>query len=240
MKTFFAVAFLLMLSFPAVFCAYQQQPLQLTTTTVGLQNPVEQQTQGGATQPDTNLWVVNNTAYAWDYDDQVYGNNFGYLDAGATASVTRYVIADWISHILGMSAYSNDNGAAFRLQITATDGVGTSVTVTSAPPVLTGSGRFASMWAQVALFSFFYPQNSLKLSPIPNSGFGGIGRVLTVTYRITNTGSKRIKVTVPNHGVHPYFYMNNWCPEGNPFSIGHSVSGDPSYAWCQAALVERN
>lgn len=63
------------------------------------QQPVEQQTPGGATQPDHSLWVTNPTGCAWDADDN---RSTGFTDsvvaAGETTTATKCVIVDGTGH----------------------------------------------------------------------------------------------------------------------------------------------
>ncbi len=223
-------------------------PVPLTLTYTGnlgglleLQTPVEQQTQGGATQPDQNLWVTNPTGTPWDIDDRHLVTDKGYLDPGQSASFTEYMVADWANtHILGIEVTSERSSDLFTASVRVDDAAGTVVTITSTlPHVVNGiHGKFAD--TMTALFSFFYWQNSPKLVPIPNSGFGGIGRVLAITWTVTNTDSHRITLTAARSIVSGQLsiYMNYWCPEGNPFLNSQHVFGETSYAWCQAASVQ--
>jgi hypothetical protein len=67
-----------------------------------LQAPVEQQTPGGATQKDRNLWVVNRTECVWDADDKISGALFGRrLPPGESASMSICIIGDWTGHLIG-------------------------------------------------------------------------------------------------------------------------------------------
>jgi len=221
-------------------------PLVLTSSgTLGgtfvIQNPVEQQTQGGAGQPDQSLWVVNNTGTPWDIDDEHFATDSGYLDPGQSASYTETMVADsFNSHILGIEAYSTGTRDAFTVSVRSNDQIGSNVYAVSYPSsLISAGGNKQQMHAAVALFSQAYQPNSFKLLPIPNSGIGGVGRALTITYTITNTGTRRITPTVYK-GIYngQTTAVAHYCPEGWPFNIvGQNVIGDPSFAWCQSAIV---
>jgi hypothetical protein len=64
------------------------------------QQPVEQQTPGGATQPDRGLWVTNPTPCAWDADDSKGGAITGLFLPGQSASWDACVMADWTAHLV--------------------------------------------------------------------------------------------------------------------------------------------
>jgi len=215
-------------------------PLVLSATgnygsTIQIQQPVEQQTQGGSTQPDQSLWVVNNTRVPWDTDDIREIDNSGYLDPGQSSTFTENaLVADWVNHIVAIEATSQTKSANFIVSARLDDGLGTNILATSRPATLIAQ---STMYAAVAIFSQVYQQSSSKLSAIPNSGFGGIGRMLTVTWTVTNNGARRITLSV-HHMAESQYHLSYWCPEGNPFNIANQhVTGDPSFAWCQAATI---
>jgi len=70
------------------------------------QQPVEQQTPVGATQPDRSLWIVNPYAYplpqsewcVWDSDDRIMGGFGGIIGPGVTVSGSACVILDQVAH----------------------------------------------------------------------------------------------------------------------------------------------
>ncbi len=75
------------------------------------QQPVEQQTPGGATQPDRSLWIVNPYAYplpqaewcVWDADDQIKGGFSGVIGPGETVTGSACVILDQAAHEASIS-----------------------------------------------------------------------------------------------------------------------------------------
>ena len=228
----------------AIVFAAGPQPLVLTTTgtsyTTSIQSPVEQQTQGGATQPDQSLWVVNNTGLVWDFDDEITKSDTGYLDPGASVTFTEQIwVADWTPHITGIEAIAYGTVANFEVSVQVDDGLGTVLSVVSKPPVTTGTGKFKNTRAYVAV-SEFYSRTSPKLYPIPNSGYGGFGRIITATWTVHSKDSKRITLyvtrqTESQQGSH----VGYWClPDDYPWAVdSQHINGDPSLGWCNAASV---
>lgn len=221
------------------------QPLTLTANgtsyTDSIQNPVEQQTQGGATQPDQNLWVVNNTGLVWDFDDEISKSDTGYLDPGASVTISEPIwVADWQGHITGIEAISYGKEAAFEVSLQVDDGLGTVLSVVSKPPVVVGTGKFKNYRAFVAITEV-YTRTSPKLYLIPNSGYGGYGRVMTATWTVTNRDSRRVTLSVTRTTQSQFsFHIANWCqsPEGYPWSYDNQhIFGDPSLGWCNASSV---
>lgn len=249
MKKFAAV---LVVSLLAVLIAIAARPAPLQLTAFGsdggkwypVQNLVEQQTPGGTLQPDQNLWVVNNTNLPWDIDDEHWANDSGDLDPGQSVSYTERMIADFgDSHFLALEAYSTDRRASFEVSIRSNDGVGTNIYVVSKVPQPLKSLSKVIYITKVALFKQQYTVGSSKLLPIPNSGAGGVGRDLEITYTVTNKGASRIDLTVLERGIHMGQLgstIGRWCPEGYPYESvpNQRVIGDPSYAWCNASLIQ--
>jgi hypothetical protein len=158
------------------------------------QQPVEQQTEGGALQPDESLWVVNNTQCAWDADDAWFtGGLNGYLAPGSTATVDRCVIADWIEHAVALGVNAESPNLIVQVSFSPQGYVFT------ASPRLE-DGRYV-YW--ICTNGPDYSHTSPDLQPIPNSGtaphryqqyfpgvVGGVGVVTTVTARVTNVGAR--------------------------------------------------
>lgn len=224
-------------------------PIQLQLTANGsgssatLQNPVEQQTQGGATQQDQSLWVVNNTGLPWDVDDYWSRTDQGYIDPGVSVSRTEYFyVADWQFHQSGIEATTTTKGALFSVQLTLDDEIGTRITVTNDQPVYLSSAlpKDRVTYARVAIVGPTYTQTSSKLLPIPNSGIGGVGRFIKATWTVKNLDSKRITFSV-TRVINSIIYESwspRFCPQGPPYALsGQWVTGDPSFGWCQATAV---
>ncbi len=147
------------------------------------QNPVEQQTQGGATQPDHSLWVVNNTQCAWDPDDSLStGDLNGSLAPGATATGTKCIIADWAEHATYFDVNAPRSGLAVSLSFSPQN-----FTIQASRRVVS----YGYDW-WVCTYGPDYEPASPALEPIPNSGYGGVGVPTSVTVSVTNTTNRTI------------------------------------------------
>jgi hypothetical protein len=155
---------------------WRVQPMQI-------QQPVEQQTEGGATQPDPALWVVNNTGCIWDADDRYDFDGTGKLSPGEVATTETCLVADWQQHLLGLGAWAKGN-SQFRLTVTV--GGWTHTTVSQDAPKRAQSEA-------LCMFSPDYDVGSELLQPIPDSGVGGVGLVYPVTFVIENIGSRNLR-----------------------------------------------
>jgi len=150
------------------------------------QQPVEQQTEGGATQPDHSLWVVNNTGCAWDADDSRYtGDTDGTLAAGATASGSRCVISDDVEH----GVYLSINSPSPNLVVSMTYAP-QGYSFTASPRVEGNRYRY-----ELCVEGVDYDASSPDLQPIPNSGVGGEGVVTTITYSVRNPTTRTVRST---------------------------------------------
>jgi hypothetical protein len=151
------------------------------------QQPVEQQTEGGATQPDQSLWVVNNTGCAWDADDSRFsGATDGTLAPGVTATGSRCVISDWNEH----AVYVNVNSKSPDLVLTLSYEPQGYVFPAARRLV---DGRYVY---EICVKGVDYTENvSPELQPIPNSGYGGVGVVTTFTYSLRNPTSRTVRDT---------------------------------------------
>jgi hypothetical protein len=146
-----------------------------------LQQPVEQQTPGGATQPDHSLWVVNPTSCAWDADDRLQTRGLGILNAGESTTWHECVIADGTPHVFAVSSYSPK--------------VGLTVTVTwsNADATRTISVNVPARQTTITCFEGpEYDQTSPLLVPIPDSN-GGVGRTTDIAVTATNTTGQRMR-----------------------------------------------
>src|SRR5512139_3021122 len=98
-------------------------PAGFTRTMWGFQTPVEQQTPGGATQPDRNLWIVNPTigeqgeAAIWDADDAVRFAASGVWEPGQSASISQRVYADWREHDTAIRLSANRGSPSLRASV---------------------------------------------------------------------------------------------------------------------------
>jgi len=203
-------------------------------TRTQFQNPVEQQTQGGATQPDRTLWVTNPLipSCVWDADDQLYTQGSGSLAPGQTVTIKRCIVGDMMNHL----AITNMAVSRGTVSVVMTE-TGLPVAV----PV-----RISNGFGSACIMGPGYPWTSNELLPIPNSGYGGIGAITEVTWQITNTGTKTAIISISTNldiAWSPYYLQTVYsCPGYDPATEGYypparRISGpdiynDPAfYVW---------
>lgn len=134
------------------------------------QNPVEQQTPGGATQSDESLWIINSTDCLWDSDDSLRASWRGRLNRGDMTTFTFCIVGDWSEHLV-------------RLDIS--DGlVGT---------IAASEGPTATTCLQGPNYDN-NPDNPL-LEPIAGSN-GGVGHIHYITVTANNFGKPRPNASV--------------------------------------------
>lgn len=164
------------------------------------QQPVEQQTEWGATQPDHSLWVVNNTGCAWDADDSRFkGDTDGTLASGMTATGTTCLVADSTDHAVNVHI----NAPSPDLVVSISYPQGFSLQAVPTPL----DRRYVYSLCVVGP-DYDDMANNPDLQPIPNSGtapnmfrpsvVGGIGVMTTVTFSVTNPTNRTVKTI---HGV---------------------------------------
>ena len=152
------------------------------------QNPVEQQTQGGATQPDHSLWVVNNTGCVWDADDS---RSMGFLDstlaAGETVSGSKCYIADWQDRQFYVNAFSKSPDLVVTLEVQP---LGFAFTLIPSFDSAVRRYRYEMCFRQAD-----YDRDYPNFQPIPDSGFGGVGVPQTITVSIRNPTNRTVRST---------------------------------------------
>lgn len=213
----------------AIVCAgaaSERPPASLTLAgrTIQQQQPVEQQTPGGATQPDHSLWVVNPTPCAWDADDQFVSTYLGDLDAGASQSWSECLIGDGSDHVIGLRVRAR-TGASFQVTVSAVPGY--AVSADSGP--LTNQ----YVYAAACLVGPVYQPNSPLLQPVPGSN-GGVGVQVALTYTVTNTGTRRMREVWAESliGLQSNVYEDLYCPTMHWVSQTGACAGvDPHWCW---------
>jgi hypothetical protein len=97
---------LIMLMIVGPVYADRQYPLEFRRGPTQLQQPVEQWTPGGMTQPDHTKWVWNRTGFVWDPDDDDRLSGYGYLDANSKAVGSVGLMADMDAHATIVKVYA--------------------------------------------------------------------------------------------------------------------------------------
>ena len=146
------------------------QPMHWTANQRTLQQPVEQQTPGGATQPDRSLWVTNPTPCAWDPDDIITGLFTGVIAKGQTVTHSECVILDTQNHLIGLSV-----------------GAGLSGWISVGTPA--GDTTGGSLGAGACLLTPEY--GDPQYLALPEIGAGHGDRV-SVTWSVTNVSGHRL------------------------------------------------
>lgn len=188
--------------------------MHISYTFENYQEPVEQQTPGGMTQPDQSLWVLNptlvtggsngTTGSIWDSDDMYRFIAEGMLAPGESFTVSKDVIADMTDHFVGIKVFCNT-----RSQFTASIAFSTSESVSAVQRVVD-----RQIIGKAGILTPIYQPTSPELLPIPGSN-GGIGKHVLVTWTVTNTGTKaasfgmdgEICLAISNQEA-PYFWGN--------------------------------
>lgn len=163
--------------------------------------PVEQQTPGGATQPDESLWVRNPTkddgtaACAWDSDDRLLAalGAGALLRPGETATATFCVFADWTTH-----------GVALRV---STPGLIGTLTLEGYASVTVPGGQTGCITSPDYVYG----------DPLPaiEDSNGGHAELVTFTFSVTNPTDRRIRDAFAEAGAFLAgfsFVAAPWCP----------------------------
>lgn len=188
-------------------------------------NPVEQQTpclsdgtHCGATNPDQSVWVVNPTIpegdgpppCAWDIDDKLFGGLQGQIPAGQTISATLFcVYADWSMHLAALDLTRNPE---LHGSVTL-DGFATLDVRGGGRGCIAGPDyRLERRGAGTPLNGSGWVYSPI-LGPVPDSN-GGVARLVTITYSITNPTSRQVRSADARAAVaHAGFagHSGNWC-----------------------------
>lgn len=193
-----AVALAAALSYPVAAKAnVKQTPVAWTVTERHTDYIVEQQTPTGATQPDPALWVVNPDTAVWDPDDYVRAYFLGaVMDAGATATGSVTIRGDHSPHMVWLRVPAG----TFTGRIT----FGEFVTID-----IPAGGAGCVLGPQYAV-------DSPLLEPVAGSN-GGVAHEFTVTFSLTNIGTKRVRDVAAEAQVPPiYTWFSSPCPD--PFN----------------------
>ena len=213
-KILLVMAVLWLIAVSVVAAAPPDHNVRWVADGIQRQKVVEQQTPGGATQPDSALWIVNPTTCVWDvdeYDSYRLGGKF--LQADETVSVSdSCVIGDWTGHLFVMWVE---------------EGLRAEVSVGERTWARDGPGY-------LCLRGPGYGRDNSVLQPIPGSN-GGVGVQLPITFAITNMTSKKF---IEPHAtatvrVHSGPYVTDICPVPPyaEFDDWFREHGEPSWSW---------
>ena len=102
----------LWLVYPVALGDAKPTPPRLSVTQETRDEIVEQQTPGGATQPDPTLWVTNRTGCVWDPDDITEAYWYGTWEKDQTITFGVCYIGDWQAHLWAIAS-----GEGMRLSL---------------------------------------------------------------------------------------------------------------------------
>ena len=208
--TLFAVALLSL-----AFLAARTDGFQWTVSR-DLQQPVEQQTPGGQTQPDHSLWVTNPTDCAWDADDHIdllgYGRR---LAPGETVSQAACIIGDTTAHLGFLEVCVPSQRAGAVSAVLSLQMPGTAFENVTVPA---GGTQLRGKWSCIYA-CFLGPdvdESSRYLTPVDGSN-GGIGLPSAVQVSLTNQDRRAVDVAVKAGISFDYEAIeNHYCPGGYP------------------------
>ena len=147
------------------------------------QQPVEQQTPGGATQPDHSLWVTNPTMCAWDADDsRSTGFVGGVLPAGETVTASKCVIVDGMPHAVWFNVLARSSSLIVETRFDPQGYVFQATAVSKA--------RGYEYWT--CSLGPEYDNSAVPSLPEITGSNGGRGEYSTVTVRITNPTNRAV------------------------------------------------
>lgn len=187
---------------------------------LNIQQPVEQQTPGGMTQPDQSLWVWNRTGGLWDPDDHYMFMAQGILQPGESFSQSIRVTCDWETHLCGIWAAGGLRDE-FEAKIELSDGH---------KVVAKNYIQDRTIRGRASIIPPEYRQDSTKLLPVPNSN-GGVGIPIIVTWTLTNMGSRKASFSLKGEASLNVEAIHNYYSR-LPFPQTESWEGfDPVTRW---------
>ena len=193
--------------------------LNLTFDQRDYQNPIEQQTLGGVTQPDQNFWVINpfvppdpDPCY-WDADDNASISFKGDLKVGEKWFFDQCIILDDTSHALGIQAVSRGNQDRFRVEIKVVSFIKGVFTWQASAVDFPRNGP-RKMWAKRCAISPEYDVSEVgSLSAISNdfNDMVGHGDKSRLIWSIENTGDRNIRDISVILNVEPEIELISGC-----------------------------
>ena len=171
------------------------------------QTPVEQQTPGGALQPDPSLWVVNpfTNACVWDADDKMNMTGFGDLAPGESVENHECLLADWIIHLYNVQVYAQGRGSD---QLVVEIGWSNPNAARSIVAIGEPGGRNSTGYD--ACFGTPSYDHDFPFLLVENSN-GGVAQPTDIFVRITNTSNRLLRDVWVLSSLEPGFHT---CPDG--------------------------
>ncbi len=190
------------------------------------QNPIEQQTPGGATQPDRTLWVVNHTGCAWDIDDT--RNRWmidGTLPSTESTGDSSCVVSDTATRGFAFQVFSPSPNLIVTLGFSPQ-----SITFTPNPRPDPNDGRGYEY--SVCVLGLHYDLDSTSVSPIPDSN-SGVGVLGDAVFSITNPTDHAVRKIQARFGIAGSWNSSNTQCDVDVFShfSGEINQYDPFYFW---------
>jgi hypothetical protein len=183
-------------------------------------NPVEQQTSGGATQPDQSLWIINPASYIWDADDRVKLIGDSTLYSQSEAIYAESIIADNCGHLVGIDVNASTSDLTVQIQMS---GMGLDTTnevietyrdlVIEAFPVKVDKRSFRYV---ACAYGSKFDKNFINYLPIIENSNGGRGFIWEVRFIIRNGTNKTIRHISAQAVISPLysFAQDQFCPTG--------------------------
>lgn len=190
------------------------------------QTPVEQQTPGGALQPDSSLWVVNPypapDGCVWDADDRFEARGNGSLSPGESTEWHECLLADHLIHIFDAQVYAKGPTSD---QLVVEVGWSNADAARSLHPAGVPGAQNSTNY-DACFAGPEYDHDSPLMPPVEGSN-GGVAQPTDVFVRVTNTSSHTVRdvfvITSLRAGFHP-------CPNGYA-NLDNRIEIVPSQMW---------
>lgn len=198
-------------------------PLVFTwsVASVGHQHLVEQQTPGGANQPDPSLWVVNPTECVWDADDDRTWDAGGNLTPGTAANAAGCIIGDTMAHIVSVVVRAPRPGLGVAISL-----VGDGLRFTL-PATVSEWGRG---WVyRACLLGPDYRSGVLGSLPLVEGSNGGHGVRWAAAVSVVNPTGRTVRDVAGSFRIGYYVGPgDNGCNDPYPISLtGERINWDP-------------
>jgi hypothetical protein len=197
-----------------------QTPFAVSLESVAKYQPIEQQTPGGATQPDQSLWVVNPTDCVWDPDDHIEWRGFGDLEAGGSDGASGCILGDWKAHVTSVNVVSRSPNLAVEIVL---EGDGLRFTAVPVPTLIEESGPRRYRY-EACLYGPDYSNH--ELPPVEGSN-GGVAVLWTASMSISNPTTRTVRDVGLSFRIGSYLGQGG-CPAAFPITqTGERLNFEP-------------